>query len=317
MIINPAKAEAAFYTWDMSFKDGLQSVNEIWTQVATKKASASREQRYAWAANISGFVPWKPGTERTFNNIAGRVYVLGNNHYSNAVEVSGDDVNDDQLGIYNDAMRLMGINAKLQPDVLLFSVVEAGLTTGQGYDGVAFYSASHPVSLDNAGLGTYSNLFSTATSGSFPLTAANFAAARTQLQKRKLENGLPMALGKLTLVVPPDLRTTAEQILNLGMFAPAAAYGAIAAQASDNALKGAADLVTSTFLTSSTRWYLNAELGGQRPWIMQERQPVKFVPQVSPTDAAVFNLNMLRYGADVRNAAGFYLPQLSVCGDSA
>jgi hypothetical protein len=77
----------------------------------------------------------------------------------------------------------------------------------------------------------------------------------------------------------------------------------------------AADIVTSPYLTSSTRWYLTAELGGMRPFIVQERQPVKFVPLVSPTDANVFNLNVLRYGADMRLNAGYSLPQLAVACD--
>lgn len=311
MIINPAAAEAAFYAFDLSFKNGLQAVNPLWQEVAEKKTSATREQRYVWVASIAGFRPWKQGTDRVYNNLAGRAYILGNNHYENSVEVGGDDINDDQLGIYSDSMRLLGVNAGAQPDQLLWTVVEAGLTTGQGYDGVPFFSTSHPVSLDNPGLGTYSNYFSGRV-----LNAANFAYVRAQLQGRKLENGLPMALGKLTLTVPPALRTTAEQILNLGMFAPATAYGAVAAQASDNILRGAANIVVSPYLTSDTRWFVTAELGGMRPFIFQERQPCKFVPLVSPTDANVFNLNVLRYGADVRNAAGYSLPQLAVCADA-
>lgn len=315
MIINPTAAEAAFYAFDLSFKAGLQAVNPLWQEVAMKKTSGTREQRYVWVANVAGFREWKQGTDRVFNNLAGREYSLINKHFEDSVEVGGDDINDDQLGIYSDSMRLLGVNAGQQTDIVLWEVVELGLTSGVGYDGVSFFSGSHPVSLDNAGLGTYSNLFSTATANARPLTAANFAYARAQLQSRKLENGKPMALGKLTLTVHPDLRTTAEQILNLGMFAPAAAYGAVAAQASDNILRGAADIVTSPYLTSSTRWYLTAELGGMRPFIVQERQPVKFVPLVSPTDANVFNLNVLRYGADMRLNAGYSLPQLAVACD--
>ncbi len=163
---------------------------------------------------------------------------------------------------------------------------------------MTFFSDAHPVSLDNPGAGTYSNLYSSATTGARGLSPGNFAYLRAQLQSRRLENGLPMPLGKLTLTVPVALRTTAEQILNLGMFAPGTAYGAI-----------------GTYLTSDTRWYLSSELGGLKPFIYQERQPVKFTPMVSPTDANVFDLNVLRYGADVRNNAGYYLPQLCVAAD--
>lgn len=315
MIINPTLAEAAFYTFDLSYKRGLEAVNPLWQEVAEVKTSVSREQRYVWVANISGFRPWKQGTDRVFNNLSGRVYVLGNNHYENSVEVGGDDVNDDQLGIYSDSMRLLGVNAGCQPDQLLWNTVEACVSTVVGYDGVTFYSNAHPVSLDDPGKGTYTNYFATATGDARPLSAANFAYARTALQSMKLENGLPMALGKITMTVPPALRTTAEQILNLGMFAPATGYGAVAAQASDNILKGAANIVVSPYLTSTTRWFLTVELAGLKPFIMQQRQPPKFTPLISPTDANVFNLNVLRYGADVRNNVGVSLPQLSVCCD--
>jgi phage major head subunit gpT-like protein len=315
MLINPAKLDAAFYTFDLSFRQGLQTVTPLWPKVCKTVTSASREMRYAWAANLPGFRKWLQGTERVFNNISGRVYTLTNDHYEDSLEVGADDINDDQLGIYSDGMMLLGVNAGAQPDVLVWATVEAGLTTGVGYDGVTFFSTSHPVSLDNPGLGTYSNLFTTAGGDARLLSAANFSYVRSKLQSRKLENNLPLALGKLTLTVPPALRTTAEQILNLGMFAPATAYGAVAAQASDNALKGAADIVVSPYLTSDTTWYLTAELGPMRPFIYQERQPVKFVPLTNPTDANVFTINTYRYGADVRNASGYSFPQLAcACG---
>ncbi len=170
-------------------------------------------------------------------------------------------------------------------------------------------------SLDFAGLGTYNNQFTTTGGDARPLTAANFAYVRGKMRSRKLENGLPMALGKLTCMVHPDLQTTAEQIFNTTFIAPAAAYGAIAAQASDNVLKGAADILVNPYLTSSDTWYLFANLGPMYPIVYQTRQPVKFVPLTNPTDANVFNINVYRYGADVRNAAGYSFPQLaSQCG---
>ncbi len=292
------------------------AVEPLWPKVCKAASSVSREQRYAWAANIPGFRLWVQGTERLYNNVSGRVYTLRNDHYEDSLEVGADDVADDQLGIYADAFNLLGVNAGCQPDVLVWAGVEAGLTTGLGYDGLPFFSDSHPVSLDNASLGTYSNLYSSATSGSFPLTPGNLAIARAALQRRKLENNLPMALGKLTLSVPPELRTTADQILGLGMFAPGTAYGAIGtAGGSDNTLKGAADPLTVPYLTSTTRWFLTSELGPMRPFVYQTRSPAKMVPLTNPTDANVFELNVFRYGSDIRNAMGFSLPQLAFCGD--
>jgi phage major head subunit gpT-like protein len=315
MIVNPAKLDAAFYTFDLSFRQGLETVVALYPKICKQVSSPSREMRYAWAANVPGFRLWQPGTERVYNNISGRVYTLTNNHYEDSIEVSADDINDDQLGIYQDSMNLLGVNAGAQPDVLVFNTIELGLTTGYGYDGVPFFSTAHPISLDNPGLGTYSNLYTTAGSGARPLNAANFSYIRSQLQARKLENGLPLALGKLTLTVPTDLRTTAEQLMNLTMFAPASAYGAVAAQASDNVLKGAADIVVSPYLTnagSDSVWYLSAELGPMKPFVYQVRQPARFIPLTNPTDYNVFTINMYRYGADVRNIAGYSFPQLAI-----
>ncbi len=313
MIINPARLDAAFYTFDLSFRAGLETVTKLYPTVCKVVSSASRDQRYAWLANVPSFREWKPGTNRIYNNLSGRVYVLPNKHWEDSVEVSADDINDDQLGIYSDGMNMLGVNAGAFPDQLVWSVVESG-TTLYGYDGVPFFSNAHPVSLDNPGLGTYNNQYTTAGGDARLLNAPNFAYVRAEMQKRKLENGLPWALGKLTLVVPPALRTTAEQIMNLTMFAPATAYGAIAAQASDNALKGAADIVVSPYLTSDTSWYLTAELGPMRPFIYQERQPAKFVPLVNPTDQPVFQTNTYQYGADIRNNAGFAFPALASMG---
>ena len=192
MIINPARAEAAFYAFDFSFKKGLQSINPLWGAVAEERSSATTEQRYLWMASITGPREWAQGTDRVYNNLVGREYTIINKHWENSVEVGGDTINDDQYGLYTDTMRQLGVNAAAQPDQLVWGVVEACVSTIRGYDNVVFFSDAHPVSPSNPGLGTYSNLFSSATSGATPLNAANFASARAQLQSRKLENGLPL-----------------------------------------------------------------------------------------------------------------------------
>jgi len=75
-----------------------------------------------------------------------------------------------------------------------------------GGDGVAFFSASHPL----AGGGTFSNLLSTPAD----LSETSIEDLLIQIRKTKDDRGIPIALKAVDLVIPPELEFTASRILD-------------------------------------------------------------------------------------------------------
>ena len=70
--------------------------------------------------------------------------------------VNRDDIEDDQLGVYNPLFDELGRNARKWPDQVLKTVLQAG-TTNLGFDGVAFFASTHPLNP----AGNQSNNFTT------------------------------------------------------------------------------------------------------------------------------------------------------------
>lgn len=313
MIVNQQSLDAIFYNFRLLYGEAFKAVTPIYKDLCTEVSSSTREERYPWLASIKGLEEWIG--PRTFQNLSSRSYSIVNKHFQQAVEVNRDDIEDDQIGLYSTSVKMLAEEAAVHPDILVHQVIESG-TTATGYDGVPFWSDAHPVSLDNAGLGTYSNRFDSATSGARALNAGNFAFVRAQLLKMKRENGQPMVRGKLTLLVPPALETTAAQILNSEIMAPGSAFGSIStAGGSTNVLRGTADLIVSPYLTSDTRWYVLATQSVMKPFIFQNRKAPEFVSLINPGDPSVFSRNAFQFGVDYRAAAGFGVPQLAATAD--
>ncbi len=102
---------------------------------------------------------------------------------------------------------LLPLQGNINLDIAKMFYLGAGTTFFTGGDGVALYSASHPIRKTG---GTQSNILT----GSYTLTAASLDAAITQMNRFQAPSGLQMRkIRRLRLVVPTELETTAQQIL--------------------------------------------------------------------------------------------------------
>jgi phage major head subunit gpT-like protein len=243
--------------------------------------------------------------ERRINNLSTNLQTIKNKTYENTIGVPRAKIEDDQLGIFDPMVAELARVAANWPDKIVTDAILAG-ETATCHDGQAFFSASHPINPDDAGMGTQSNLI-TESGG---LTYNNVQIARKTLRLMKREDGIPIDLSpsRWTLIVPATLETAALQIANQEFIAPSAAFGAnVASYTQQNVLRGTLDVVVLPRLdaTDTTSWYLADTSRSVKPFIFQNRVSAEFSYLNRPDDENVFKFDQLLMGVRTRGAAGY------------
>src|SRR5678816_379038 len=200
MLITAASIAALQVTFSQIFRSAWGETPTWGERLATQVPSSTRSNTYGWMARLQKVREWLG--PRVLQNLSTHSYTLENKSYEDTVGVDRDDIDDDNLGIYNPLMAEMARAGRKWPDQLLKTVLQAG-TSGLGFDGVAFFAATHP--LDPAG--NQSNNF-TGTA----LTAANWPVVRAAMRAYKGEGGGALVGEPSLLIVPPQLEDEAKTI---------------------------------------------------------------------------------------------------------
>ena len=244
--------------------------------------------------------------DRILQNAVLRDYILTNLPYELTIALDQFRIEDNKISSFEPTVRMIAEQAKKWPDTLLFTATTGALaagTTALTYDGVAYFSTSHPVNIDNSALGTQSNY---AASGR-ALTPVNYGYARQTMRGLKGADNLPLKVNPKLLVVPPALETNAKQILQEEFIAPSATtYAGASGVVQSNPFYGTADLlVVDDLAGQDTTWYLLDNTKFIKPFIFQLREPAKFVMKTRPDDPAIFSRHEVQYGVMTRGAVGY------------
>lgn len=280
--------------YDMGFKKRVA----LWDQIATRIPSITESNTYGWMAEIPGFREWIG--PRVFHNIAARAYQVINKDWEDSFEVSRNKIADDQYGIYSQASQLLGDAAARLWDDLVFDALRAGAST-VCYDGQFFFDTDHPVDIDSATGGTYSNNHTAK-----PLTAANLAGLQAIMMAFKGESGRSLEVVPDLLVVPPQLAIEA----GLATQTPYAVGGvAVPNPLTTGAVTGRPlrTLVVPRLSDQPTVYYL-LSTDRLKPIILQVRKEPEFVQRTNPDMDNVFHRKVYEFGADARGNAGYGLP---------
>lgn len=304
MDITPGNLSALRTQYSQIFQEAFLAQDIIWPKLAQLITSKGESETHVWMDRIPQLRKWVG--DRYLQNAVLRDYILANDPYELTEELDEYRIKDNKIAAFEPVVRMMAEQAKKWPDTLLFTATTGVLAAGSStitYDGVNFFSASHPVNIDNASLGTQANY---AASGR-ALTPTNFSFARQTMRAYKGADNLPLKVNPTLLVVPPALETAGEQILHEAFIAPAAAFGAGAANVvQSNPLKGTADLlVVDDLAGQDTTWYLLDTSKSIKPFLFQLREAAQFVMKTKPDDPAMFSRHAVQYGVSVRGAAGY------------
>ncbi len=303
MLSVPSNLDTIFIAFSKNFEDAYMSeAAPLLAEIGQTIPSNTRDQRYPFVQAISGSMRKWTG-ERQVQNVVVDGFVVTNAKYENTLAIERTDIEDDQLNIYtNMLIPNLARHAKLLPDLEIASVIEANAI---GFDGVAFFSASHPIDLSGASTSATQSNLATGT----PLNSTNLAIVQARMMNFKGSDNIAMGSYGNVLLVPPSLKYTADVLANSTFFPDSknAVSGTFGSQT--NVFQGQYKVVVSPYLTDSgdpttAVWYLlDCRSPRLRPFFWQEREAPQLVSVTDPANIAVFMQDKYWMGCRARGAA--------------
>ena len=300
MIIKPSTLDALTVSFNMDFEKGRSMAAPTWSAFAMEAPSNTSTQKYPLTGMHPRVREWVG--DRVLKNVQAYDYTITNKKFEVSVEVPREDIEDDQYGLYSNAMTSMGGQVAYWPDDLCIDALIAG-GASLCYDGQFFFDTDHPVDPYDAAKGVQANLLTTTA-----LTEANYAAARAAMMNFKDENGKPMGVMGDLLIVPPALEKTAKTIVEAGNISQTGG------STQDNVFKGTARVLVVPRLTenSATTWYLIDSTKPIKPFIFQKRIAPEFQYITSLQSEHVIRRDTFVWGARMRGNAGYALWHLAL-----
>lgn len=304
MQINNTNLGNLYRGFNILYTDAMNATKPVSDPLSVEIPSTHKIEEYDWLNDVPGMKELKDEIE--VSNLTANQWTIRNKKWSSMVNVDEEDIENDNLGLYNNKFAQMGEAATMHKDELNFGLLTSGFDE-TCYTGKTFFATNHKRdSKDTA----FSNLLTV------KLNAFSYMQARARLRSRLNSRGRPMNLGiKLALIVGTALEPVADSILKLDKVVQAVAGdgGAIVAAAqTDNVNKGTATTIVSPYLPDDV-WFL-AEIGKPiKPLIWQVNKKPVLIAQTSAAQSDyVFEKHKYRYQAYGRYNAGYALPELIV-----
>lgn len=288
MIINQSNLHGLTTAYSAAFNKTLGETQTHYKEIATEVPSSTAENTYAWLGQMSGMREWIG--EREIQHMSEYGYTIRNKKFERTQGVPREAIEDDQYGVYTPMFSMMGEEAALHPDELVFELLASGFTA-LCYDNKAFFSEEH-----KSGDTVFSN------KGEAPLSAEAFLAARTAVMSYRGDKGRALNIVPNLLVVSPKNEVKAKEILEAELI-----------NGTSNPTKGLAKLLVATQLAGKheDKWFLLSTNKFLKPLIYQKRKPIKFTMMTKDTDMNVFMADEFLYGADCRDNVGFGFWQMA------
>jgi phage major head subunit gpT-like protein len=280
----------------LRFQAAFGAAMPFYMKIATVVPSTTKSNTYAWMDKIPKMRKWVG--DRVIQNLAARAYTLENEKFELTLGISADDIEDDQIGVYQPSVDMMGQSAATYPDDLMAVLMKNG-QVNVAHDGQFFFDTDHPINLDDASAGTQSNFLT-----GLALNPANFASARAQMMSWVGADSKNLGAKPTILAVPPLLENMARVI------AEAENISVAGGSTQTNVYKGAVEVVVIGDLAggvADTEWYLLDTSKPIRPFVFQNRKSPVFTMHTDPKDPSVLQRDEFIYEAKARGAAGYSL----------
>lgn len=291
MLLTPSVLQNLQTSFSKIFETAYSGTPQFWPQVATTVTSTTAINTYGWMTRIPQMREWVG--PRVVQNLQSKSYQLSNRDFELTVGVLRNDIEDDQLGIYDaivaDIGRQVGF---LYNDLVLEAISNGAVTTGPAgaaFDGLSFFNTAHDL-----GGGTISNDASGAT-GAF--TPAGWDALRETMRQYKGEDGRFLGVDPNVILIPAV--GGYERAARMMFQAPIAANG------SSNVNLASAPTVIVVPELPNGKWYAFDTRRAIKPFVVQQRRAPALQALTSPDDPNVFWQRQYVWGVDARGAAGY------------
>jgi phage major head subunit gpT-like protein len=282
MLITPASLQALQTSFSTVFGRAFRAYQTSLSPIAMTVTSSTKTSTYGWMSPLFKMRKWLG--PRVVQNLKANAYMIENEPYEATLAVDRDEIEDDQLGLFNPRVEnLAAVGAQL-PDQLLLEALLAG-ETGPGFDSVAFFATTH--NLDPAG--------NQANIGAIPFNPGGWAFVRATMASYTGEDGLPLGIMPNLVIIPPEYEMQA-----------AAMFGAATVpNGGTNVLQGQARYIVVPELAGTNAWYAFDVRQPIKPFIFQVRRPIQLVSKTAVTDDNVFWQKEFVWGIDGRFGVGY------------
>jgi hypothetical protein len=268
MSLDTAAATAKLNGLTAKFDNTLAAMAPYYPNLCTVVTSKGADERYAMLGRVPAIREWIG--DRSIKQMAAADWTVVNRPWEVTVGVDKFDIDDDRLGMYGPLLEQLAANAARHPDKLVWDLMVAG-ETGVCFDAQCFYDTDH-VWGDS---GSQSNDLTYAAADGTTPTATEFKlaynAALKAMQTFKDNNGNLIngyvidEATSILVVVPPDLLQVAHDALTVRT----------QSAGGENWVLSAPRILSCALLTDATKFYIHKVDEPLRPFIFQQRMPLK------------------------------------------
>lgn len=264
--------------------------NLWWDKLATVKPSTGKKEIYQFLLTNS-FLKELPEGQMIYDNLITQAFSGTNKDFGTGLKITKNQFDDDEFQFAADWAAQAGSAIALHPQQLVIDLIVKG-TSQNSYDGVSFFSDSHPTNPGNVALGTFSNLIP-----STALTYDNYVVGLKTMRSYKMPSGLNRNLVPKYLVGPPSKMKEMLEITGAA-FVSTTAQGGPSSNVFNN--QGVEPIIINELETDDPdtgAWYLVASNAGSSigPFIYQLRTAFAMTSYSGATTAELQRTNELEW----------------------
>jgi len=147
VLINADNLRTLYTAYNAAFQGGISQAESQYGDITMTVTASTKSIEYGWLGKIPSVRKWIG--PRQVNALKAYKYQIDEAPWEQTVAVDRDDIETDNIGIYNPMFTEMGQATQAHYDELAFTTLVNGFTA-PCYDGQYFFDTDHPV-LDKTG----------------------------------------------------------------------------------------------------------------------------------------------------------------------
>ncbi|KQP49055.1 hypothetical protein ASF39_14610 [Methylobacterium sp. Leaf108] len=142
MIVNAPNLTTLYVGFSNAFQAGFKGANPLYKRAAMVVKSTTKSNEYGWLGQFPRIREWVG--DRVVQNLTTETYTIVNRSFESTIGVKSEDIEDDQIGIYDPIFSEFGRQSATFPDELVWALLKEGWTT-PCFDGQYFFDTEHPI----------------------------------------------------------------------------------------------------------------------------------------------------------------------------
>ena len=295
-----ARIRLGWKTYERGFEDGLDSYQTIWQEIAeedTLTVGASKQIEMDFSEEEMR--EWTG--ERLSTPLYTKIHTAFVKEYELFAKIPFAAFKDDTYGDsrFIKKFQRIGAAAKRHPQNQVINALKNGQTLAC-VDDQFFFSTTHPMNFFANGGPVWSNYYAAGTD----LNRDNYMNVYMEMMLRKTWMGLPFRCMPSILLIPPQLKFIAEEILG------DATYPVDGVAVRNKLQNTTRYIVCQDLMDQPTTWYLLSTENMRKPvHVLSKEKPT--LQQVTNTSNLQFHIREIEYVADARDGVYFDWPHLA------